>query len=1187
MFTFILQEWKYWLKSPMLWIFFLINTLLILGAVSSDSLTVGGSFGSVHKNAPFVVENYYGFISLICLLMTTAFMNASAGRDFEYNMYQLVFSSPILKHDYFFGKFIGAASIAVIPLLGVSLGALLGPLMPWVDSNRYGDVYWSGHLWGIIGFGIPNVIIMGVLLYSLAIIFRNNMVSFIGSIGIIVLYSISEGLTKDMKNEWLANLLDPFGFRPFGIFTKYLTVDEKNTQAVALSGQFLINRLVWLGFSMAMLVLLSFKFSFNTKKEKVKKQKQSKLEEIAPVAYTSKQPDKANSLSLKLLLAFTWFEFKAVVKNPVFIIIIAIGALNLIASLTSFTGRYGSNQYPVTYDVIETIEGAFLLFLGAFIVFYTGVVVWKERDARMNEIQDAAAVKTGLLFTSKLLAVSLSVALVLSLTIVIGIITQTLYGYTDYKLDVYLKYLLGYTLLANVFGIIISLFFHYTINNRYIAYFAFITFMILNAFIWGPLEISTNLVKYGKTGQFVYSDMNAFGPFVKSAVWFNVYWILGALIVCFIAFAYYVRGKELGFKVRTIKAKQTLGKNKWALLTVSLLFISVGAFIYYNTLVLNKVTSSDESEQNAKNYELSYKKYDGAAQPTIYKIDYTIDLEPEQRNMLVEIKTGITNSSDKPITEFYFTLPTLSDSIVISIPNAKLSINDKKRGFRIYKLDKAFAPGDSMQLKVNNVFITKGFENEVSFTQVNINGSFFNNYDIMPIIGYTASNELTDKNKRKELGLPVRKRMAKLDDNDLKTRKGSYISQDAHWVEVSTTFSTADDQMAIAPGSLIKDWKANGKHYFQYKLDKASLNFYSFLSARYEVARKKWKDIDLEVYYDKQHAVNVPNMLRSLEKSLEYYTTNFGPYYHKQARIIEFPRYSSFAQAFPGTMPYSESIGFITDLRDVKKDDIDYVYYVVAHEMGHQYWAHQIIGPEMQGTELMSEGFAQYSALMVMEKEYGKDKMKSFLEYEMDKYLAGRSRETEAERPLIKTEHQAYIHYQKASVVMYCLKEMIGEVNVNKALKSLIDSFAYKGPPYPTANVALNAFKQVTPDSLRFMVEDLFENITLFDNRLIDASYKKVGNEYEVTIKTSSEKFYADSLGKEKLTPLQDYIHIGVFAQSTKKDELGKPLIMQKLKLNKKENTFVFKTKDLPVSVGIDPYHYLVDRIPKDNIKKL
>lgn len=224
------------------------------------------------------------------------------------------------------------------------------------------------------------------------------------------------------------------------------------------------------------------------------------------------------------------------------------------------------------------------------------------------------------------------------------------------------------------------------------------------------------------------------------------------------------------------------------------------------------------------------------------------------------------------------------------------------------------------------------------------------------------------------------------------------------------------------------------------------------------MVRKKWNGIDLEVYYDKEHAYNVPNMLNSMQKSLEYYTANFGPYYHKQCRIIEFPRYADFAQAFPGTMPFSEGIGFIIDLRDVTKDDIDQVFYVVAHEMGHQYWAHQVTGANMQGSEMMSEGFAQYSALMVMEKEYGKNKMKKFLEYEMNSYLRGRSSEFEGENPLMKTESQQYIHYNKASIVMYYLKEMIGEKNVNQALKNLVTSYAYKNPPYPTSIAAVNEF---------------------------------------------------------------------------------------------------------------------------------
>jgi ABC-2 type transport system permease protein len=285
-------------------------------------------------------------------------------------------------------------------------------------------------------------------------------------------------------------------------------------------------------------------------------------------------------------------------------------------------------------------------------------------------------------------------------------------------------------------------------------------------------------------------------------------------------------------------------------------------------------------------------------------------------------------------------------------------------------------------------------------------------------------------------------------------------------------------------------------------------------------------------------------------------------------------------------MPYSEGIGFIVDLREVTKDDIDLVFYVVAHEMAHQYWAHQVCGANMQGSEMLSESFAQYSALMVMEREYGKDKMKKFLKYEMDGYLRGRSTELEAERPLMQTEQQGYIHYQKGSVVMYYLKEMIGEEKVNSALRMLIDSFAYKNPPYPTSWSAVNAFRKVTPDSLNYLINDLFENITLFSNRVTDATCKKVGSAYEITMKTSSEKFLADTLGKETAVPIADYIDIGIFAEPSNKKNLGKALLYKRLKINRKENAYTFRVKEIPYEVGIDPYNYLVDRMPDDNLRK-
>jgi hypothetical protein len=1040
-----------------------------------------------------------------------------------------------------------------------------------VQPDRYAAVNLNGDLMGLLAFGIPNTIIAGVFLYMLAVIFRSNLISFVGAMLMLVLYALSGKFTADIQKEWLANILDPFGFRPFNIVAKYMTVDEKNTSAVPLAGALLTNRIIWLIAGLLILVAGYFRFSFSLRNTRFKKEKK-KQEKAKPAYEEHYEPAQAaGRFGLQTLWFLTKFETKTIIRNPTFIIILIIGIINLIAALTTVTGIFGLKQYPVTYHIISGIQGLFYLFLIGIITFYSGVVVWKERDAKMNEIQDATPVPTSFLFLSKLFSMIAVIAFVLISTIVIGILTQAAYGYFNFQLALYIKSLLVIDLLAFTYLVVIALFFHYVINNRYIAYFAFIAFVILNLFIWQAFDVSTNLVKYGVTPTAIYSDMNGFGPFVAASTWFNVYWTLAAAILCFVIIFFYVRGKELRFRHRLTTARRLAVKYRLPLGFTIVAFIFCTGFVYYNTEILNEVESPDQQEKNQVDYEKQFKKYENLVQPRFYSFNYTIDLMPENRSYNAKAEAWARNISTSPINELHFTMPQLPDTVSIDIPGAKVKLNDKRLNYRIYQLDKPLMPNDSLRMIMQSSLHAKGFENEVSFNQLTDNGTFFNNSDILPSFGYNGNYEIGDKNKRVKLKLPPRNRMPKLNEADILTRSNNYISNDADWVEVNTVISTSPDQTAIAPGSLVRTWEQNSRKYFQYKLDNRSLNFYSFLSARYEVAKEKWKGVDLEVYYHKQHAVNVPNMLKGMKQSLEYYTKNFGPYYHKQCRIIEFPRYATFAQSFPGTMPYSEGVGFIADLRNVTKNDIDEVFYIVAHEMAHQYWAHQLIGAKMQGSEMMAEGFSQYSALMVMEKEYGKDKMKKFLKYEMDQYLSGRSEEPIAEQPLMKTEQQQYIHYNKASVALYYLKEMIGEDKVNEAMRSLIDSFAYKPPPYATSIAAVNAFRKVAPSHLQYLIDDLFENITIFSNRTLSANYKKVGNEYEVTIKTLSEKFRADSLGKEKNIPLADYIDVGVFAVSDNKENLGKPLVLQRVKLTTKDNVFTFKVKEKPGQAGIDP----------------
>lgn len=236
---------------------------------------------------------------------------------------------------------------------------------------------------------------------------------------------------------------------------------------------------------------------------------------------------------------------------------------------------------------------------------------------------------------------------------------------------------------------------------------------------------------------------------------------------------------------------------------------------------------------------------------------------------------------------------------------------------------------------------------------------------------------------------------------------------------------------------------------------------------------------------------------------------------------------------------------------------------------------------------MMSESFAQYSALMVMEEEYGRDKMRKFLKHEMDGYLRGRSNERNAERPLVEVEQQQYIYYQKGSVAMYYLKEIIGEDAVNRALKNLIDQYGYREPPYPTSLSAVRAFRAETPDSLQYVIDDLFEHITLFSNSIQEAEYEKTNGAYRVTLKVESQKYRADTLGTETRVPLNDFIDIGIFAAGKKEGALGKPLIYERVHITDTANTFEYIVPEQPVKAGIDPYNYLIDRDPDDNVMKV
>ena len=170
---------------------------------------------------------------------------------------------------------------------------------------------------------------------------------------------------------------------------------------------------------------------------------------------------------------------------------------------------------------------------------------------------------------------------------------------------------------------------------------------------------------------------------------------------------------------------------------------------------------------------------------------------------------------------------------------------------------------------------------------------------------------------------------------------------------------------------------------------------------------------------------------------------------------------------------------------------------------------------------------------------------------------------------------------------MYYLKEMIGEDKVNLALRSLIEKFAYKSAPYPTSADLMDALKEQTPEEYQYLYGDLFEEITLFANRTIEATYEeRPDGKYDVKLVVECKKLRADEEGNENEIEINDWIEIGAFAKAPDDEKFGATLHRERVHITEADNEFTFTVDEMPDSVGIDPFKLLIDRMPKDNMKK-
>ena len=1175
------------LKSPLFWLVAGLFALLGFALMSSEAIMLGGGIGNIHKNAPTVVATATVMMTLVGLLLITMFVSGALLRDFEQNTAELYFASPVKPSQYLAGRLMAALLASFGIYLLMALAMYIAQFMPWIDPAQLGAKSIKPYLWSLAVIVLPNLLFTGSLLALLAVTTRSILWVYIGVLGFITLWGVSQTLSANLDNTWLVSLIEPLGGRALNRTVRYWPASERNSLLPPISGYLLGNRVLWLCIS-AMLLAAVFALFRTERSGSGRGWFTRKRVHVPMAALPSRplprvQPVFDGASALRQLWRQLRFDVSGVMKGVPLIVMLLFGLVNFIGSSTEMQSMYGTPIHPVSSQMAQLLQGSYSFLLIIVVLFYAGELVFKERQAHMQDVTDAMPVPNWLPMLSKLLALVAVILLFQAIGMLAGWGVQLAHGHTALEPLTWLKILLAGSVPFVLMG---GLAFAAQVitNNKFAGYGVIVLVLIAQAAM-GALDLSHNLYNFGSWPNAPWSDMNGFGHFLRGQLAFQGYWFAFTIAIVLVAAAFWVRGLGGSWRERVRTAGERMrGPLGFATAAAFALFAGIGGWLFWNTNVLNDYRSPDDRLDLQARYEREYKQYEGLPQPKVLAVSNDVDLHPETQSMTTDGRWRIVNPHAVPISEIHVQMNDLRDLASIDFGGQVLAKEDMPLGYRIYKLDTPMQPGEQREMRFRVDYHPRGITNGTAQTRLVENGSFFNNM-LYPQFGYDPGGELGDRNERRKRGLGEPRRMPKLEDVSARAR--NYVTDDADWIDFATTICTAPDQVALAPGYLKREFRKDGRRCFSYEMDQPMLDFYAYLSGRWQVKRGMYRDIPIEVYYDPRHAYNVDRMIDAVKKSLAYYEANFGPYQHKQARIIEFPGYASFAQAFANTIPYSESVGFIADIRD--PDEVDYVFYITAHEIAHQWWAHQVIAADSQGATVLSESLAQYSALMVMEKEYGRQHMRQFLKYELDRYLAARGSERNEELPLYRVENQQYIHYQKGSLVFYRLRDEMGEDALNRAIRRFLDKHKYPKPPYPTTLDFLAKLRAEAKPAQQQLITDLFEKISFYDNRVVEATAKKrADGKYDVTLRLHADKRYADGQGKETPGKLDDWIEIGVFAHGksgTDRDQ--RVLYLQRQHITTANPVITVTVDALPDEAGFDPYNKLIDRVSSDNRKKI
>jgi len=1152
-----LHELNYWLKKPIIYVYFAVffsfSLISFLGSGGYFDEPIKASETIRLLNSPHELNYLFQYIGKLFLFLIPAIIGTSIYKDFRYKVHSILYSYPFDKKAYLTGKFLASFSIVTLISFSAAFAFVIGEWLLGAANPKMGIFNGLAYLQAYFVFLLPNFFVFGVFVFTIVALSRSIYSGFIVVISLFLIQLITENAFQG--NNFLIAISDPFGQNAVSFETQLWTLSEQNTKLIPFFGPVLYNRIFW--FSTAILFTLSlFKaftlsqngFQVYFRKPKISQQSEQSKSKSLKTSQSEVEFDFSFKQQIKLSWKLSTFDFKFVVFSPMFIIFSALGILSVVLMLLRLTQNGELLMLPLT-RLMLAIPAFFyitILILATFV--YSGMIIHRASVSGMSALIDSSPINNGVLLFSKLIAIIRVQFLLLFLLMCTGIALQVSMGFFTIEIGQYLFFVFIVSGLMVIVWALISIFVHTLVPNLYGGIFILLLIW-LGKSGFSQLGINSYLLQFNAAPQLIFSDLNGYGSQLPGYFLAQSYWLTFGFLTLFITYLFWKR--EFTFSIKNLleMAKSRLSRSvQIGFLLFLVLFVSLGRMIYKaeQSEIGEKLTISRISA-----FETQFSPLKNLVQPRIKSIKLEVDLFPETNSFVVSGAYILVNESENLIDTLLLKTGFDEKTTYRLSEENKLLISDSLMKVFAHTLEKSLAPNDSIQLS----FAIKNESNTLFERNSSVlnNGTFLK-FDILPRLGFPFQKE-------------------KKNPADSTAPNNHYQAIDSDLIDVDVILSTNETQTVLASGVLQKEWKKDGRKFAQYKTEIPQKMGIAFNSGEYQVEKSTWNDVKLEIYHHESHKYTIKNMMLGLKAALEYNSSHFSPYPHKEVKIIEFPlSEGTYATLFGNTILTSEArFGVNTK----EEDKIDLSFYVIAHELTHQWFGNSFLPKDVLGAVMLTESITEYITLKIYEQKFGKKRALQFLNKQRLRYLKGRTRETQIESLLylVKAE-QDYISYGKGALAFNAIANVLGETKLNEILQTFLIDFPSNEMKYPTTLDFLERLKRETPNEYQYLITDWFEKSVFYDLEIKEASLKEMGNTTEVSLDFTMKK----QNGESEVLIINDLVEIGFY------DENDTLIELKRVWVKEFENKMHFSLPIKPAKIVLDPNFLGIDKDVKNNV---